>query len=135
MDSQRMPGNMVRVVTGIAVMFLLAVPAMAEPGVGSAQILQRCLNLQKALPKQQKALLAQTETRDALAEAAEDRGDAFEDAAAMVAFSPEGRARADEAKRAFDQARADIEAADQALALGTDAFNRDVSWFNAHCAR
>lgn len=126
-----------KALTALLVLGVLAIgaPALAEPGLSTRAASERCSGLQKDLPRQKKAITAQTEARDALVITAEAKGDTFEDAIAMAAFTPDGRAAAESARQAFDAARAEVDAADQALSQRIDTFNRDISWYNSHCAR
>ncbi len=107
----------------------VAAPATALTGDEAA----RCSELARTLPTSHAALKAQQEKLAAVALAAEDAGDAWQDAAAMETWSDDKRADAEAKRAAYDALKAEAEALNASLQSASLQFNADAGWYNRTC--
>ncbi|KCZ93267.1 hypothetical protein [Hyphomonas johnsonii] len=110
---------------------LVALPAMAD--TVPAQQMQRCQAMKATLAPKQAEIDAAAKQRDALAEAAEAEGEAYEDAQVLRLASAANAQAADAAKARFDAARRAFAQAEFALHANVRQFNQDVADYNRSC--
>ena len=93
----------------------------------------RCGALAKSLPTTHAALKALQDELARVALAAEDAGDAWQEAAAMETWSEEKRADAAAKRSAYDELKAKAEALNASLQAESSQFNSDAGWYNRTC--
>lgn len=94
-----------------------------------------CRSLAATFAPRKAALDEKIKTRDTLAAEAEALGEAWENAAALRAFSREAAAEADTAKAEFDAAKARFEQAETDVQSTGASLNADFRRFNATCVK
>lgn len=92
-----------------------------------------CQDTAKSFPARQASVQADNARRTELAETAELAGEEWENAESLRNLSAEHAAAADEAKAAYEDAKADFYEIDEQVRTRTSALNADFDKFNKVC--
>ena len=121
---------MTRTLICAASLFALSLPAAA---LTQAEVRQ-CQAMAATFEAKTGAVEAAKAKRDALAEAAEIAGEAWEDTEIHRNISARHAASADAAKKAWDTAKAEFARSEMALQALVRQLNSDMAQFNTKCA-
>jgi len=116
----------------IAFAALSLVPSASAMGQGDGR---SCGALAKQVKADSQDVQARQAAIETLASDAELAGEAWENAEALRAFSPEQAAEADALKADYETSRTTFETAQIELSERASALNTDIAAYNARCVR